>query len=114
VCVVTGVGDEELGRKVVGCVNNEVILLDKLNGVQQVKPLVVFPYNDAVVWRICLWRLLNSTRSLSTSPIVPIPAAARYIAAGEPKPPAPIMSTWEACNFFCPFSPISGSEICLA
>jgi len=29
-------------------------------------------------------------------PIVPTPAAARYIAIGEPSPPAPMMSTLES------------------
>ncbi len=42
------------------------------------------------IWR---WRLLSSTASWSTIPRRPTPAAARYNAAGQPKPPAPITST---------------------
>jgi hypothetical protein len=44
-------------------------------------------------WMICRWRLLSSTVSKSTMPSVPTPAAARYISAGEPRPPAPTQST---------------------
>ena len=33
---------------------------------------------------------------MSTMPIVPTPAAARYSAAGEPRPPAPSISTLRA------------------
>ena len=43
--------------------------------------------------RICRCRFDSSTTSMSTMPIVPTPAAARYIAAGEPSPPAPSIST---------------------
>ena len=40
----------------------------------------------------CRWMLLSSTASLSTMPSRPTPAAARYSAAGEPRPPAPTTS----------------------
>ncbi len=46
----------------------------------------------------CRWRLLKSTTSKSTMPSVPTPAAARYIAAGEPRPPAPMQSTFAALS----------------
>ena len=41
---------------------------------------------------------LTSTTSKSTSPSVPTPAAARYSAAGEPSPPAPMSSTRAALS----------------
>ena len=41
-------------------------------------------------------------------PSVPIPAAARYSPAGEPRPPAPISSTRESSSLRCPSRPISG------
>ena len=44
----------------------------------------------SVVCTIWRWRLLRSTTSKSTRPIVPTPAAARYSAAGLPSPPAPM------------------------
>ena len=39
---------------------------------------------------------------------MPTPAAARYIATGEPSPPAPMQSTLAAFSFFCPSMPTSG------
>ncbi|MHA2181038.1 MAG: hypothetical protein ACXAAH_06420, partial [Promethearchaeota archaeon] len=42
-----------------------------------------------------------------------IPAAVRNKATGEPKPPAPICSTFVLEIFSCPFSPILGDIICL-
>ena len=51
---------------------------------------------SGVPWMICRCRLLKSTTSKSTMPIRPTPAAARYIAAGEPRPPAPMQSTLPA------------------
>src|SRR5436189_606603 len=57
--------------------------------------------------------LLRSTASPSARVIVPTPAAARYSAAGEPSPPAPITSAEDASSFSCPSTPISGSRICL-
>ena len=50
----------------------------------------------SVVCRIWRCRFVSSTTSASTMPSVPTPAAARYSAAGEPRPPAPISSTFEA------------------
>src|SRR5262245_61938441 len=38
----------------------------------------------------------------------PTPAAARYIAAGEPSPPAPIHKTLPAFSLRCPSTPTSG------
>jgi hypothetical protein len=38
---------------------------------------------------ICRCRLLSSTTSKSTSPSVPMPAAVRYNASGDPSPPVP-------------------------
>ena len=52
--------------------------------------------------RLCkIWRckLDASTTSISTMPIVPTPAAAKYIAAGEPSPPAPSNNTLLESNF---------------
>jgi hypothetical protein len=37
--------------------------------------------------------------------IVPTPAAARYIATGEPRPPAPMQSTRAAFKLLLPFHP---------
>ncbi len=42
-----------------------------------------------------------------------IPAAVRYNAKGEPKPPAPICKTLIFEIISCPFSPIKGDIICL-
>jgi hypothetical protein len=50
------------------------------------------PVGGVTIWR---WRLLTSTMSKSTIPIVPTPAAARYSDAGEPRPPAPMSSAFE-------------------
>ena len=47
----------------------------------------------SMLWRIWRCRLDSSTTSMSMMPIVPTPAAARYSAAGEPRPPAPSSST---------------------
>src|SRR5438445_6022983 len=41
-------------------------------------------------------------------PTVPTPAAARYSAAGEPRPPAPISSTLAANSLRWPIGPTSG------
>src|SRR5512139_996556 len=57
------------------------------------------------IWR---WRLVTSTRSKSTRPSVPTPAAARYRAAGDPSPPAPTSSTRARRSARCPSTPISG------
>jgi hypothetical protein len=56
----------------------------------------------------CRCRLLVSTTSKSTMPMRPTPAAARYIAAGEPRPPAPMQSTLDAFSRRCPSMPTSG------
>jgi purine-nucleoside phosphorylase len=56
-------------------------------------------------WR---WRFEKSTVSKSTIPSLPMPAAARYIAMGDPKPPAPMHSTLVEQIFFCPAMPTSG------
>ena len=65
-----------------------------------------FPIS-AVLWIICLCRLERSTSSASTIPMIPTPAAARYMAAGAPRPPAPMISTLPFKSFFCPFAPTS-------
>ena len=62
------------------------------------------------LWRIWRCRLEASTSSMSTMPIVPTPAAARYSAAGEPSPPAPSSRTLEASSFAWPSVPTSGSS----
>ncbi len=45
-------------------------------------------------------------------PIVPTPAAARYSAAGDPSPPAPMQSTLPCLSFSCPSTPTSGMMRC--
>src|SRR5439155_10422487 len=67
---------------------------------------------DSVVWRIWRCRLVRSTVSPSARVIVPTPAAARYSAAGEPSPPAPMTRAEDPSSFSCPSTPISGSRIC--
>ena len=54
---------------------------------------------SGVPCRICRCRLLKSTVSKSTMPSVPTPAAARYMATGDPSPPAPMHNTLAAFNF---------------
>ena len=56
-------------------------------------------------WRC---RLVRSTRSKSRIPSVPTPAAARYMATGEPSPPAPTQSTFASSSLRCPAPPIFG------
>src|SRR6266700_7596483 len=58
-----------------------------------------------ITWRC---RLERSTSSSSTMPSVPTPAAARYSAAGEPSPPAPISRTLAASSLRWPTGPTSG------
>src|SRR3990167_8419913 len=48
-----------------------------------------FPRSD-VKWMTCRCRFDSSTRSKSTSVSSPTPAADRYIASGDPSPPAPL------------------------
>jgi hypothetical protein len=59
-------------------------------------------------WMIWRCRFDSSTVSNSTMPSVPTPAAARYISAGEPRPPAPTHSTLAFFSRFCPAIPTSG------
>src|SRR5690348_3514359 len=47
-------------------------------------------------------------------PIVPTPAAARYSAAGDPSPPAPMSRTFAASSLRCPTDPTSGKMMCRA
>ena len=42
----------------------------------------------------------------------PTPAAARYIAIGEPSPPAPMISTLESSSLRCPAPPTLGRMMC--
>ncbi len=53
----------------------------------------------------------ESTASSSTTVIWPTPLAARYSAAGAPRPPAPKISTWAAQMRSCPSMPISSSRM---
>lgn len=48
---------------------------------------------DEVLCPICLCKLVKSTTSESNRPILPTPAPAKYIAKGQPIPPAPIIAT---------------------
>ncbi len=63
---------------------------------------------SAWLWMIWRWRFDSSTSSNSMIPSVPTPAAARYMRAGEPRPPAPTQSTLAFFNRFCPSIPTSG------
>src|SRR4029077_2583142 len=66
------------------------------------RPMSSWPCSS---WR---WRFEASTTSKSTMPTLPTPAAARYIAAGEPSPPAPRRSTLELSSLRWPAPPTSG------
>jgi len=61
---------------------------------------------------ICRCRFEVSTTSKSMMPRVPTPAAARYISAGEPRPPAPTHRTLAFFSLFCPVIPTSGMIRC--
>src|SRR5258705_431209 len=61
-----------------------------------------------MIWR---WRSDSETMSSSTTPSVPTPAAARYISAGAPRPPAPITSTEASFKVAWPGPPTSRSTI---
>ena len=63
-------------------------------------------------WMIWRCRFDSSTTSKSTMPSVPTPAAARYIRAGEPRPPAPTQSTLAFLSRFCPAIATSGMIRC--
>jgi hypothetical protein len=67
---------------------------------------------SGVWWMICRWRLVSSTLSSSMSPRVPMPAAARYNAAGEPRPPVPTINTLDASSFSCPTAPTLSRMMC--
>ena len=49
---------------------------------------------------VCLFKFEISTLSKSTIPIVPTPAAVRYVNKGQPKPPRPIIKTLDENIFF--------------
>ena len=65
-----------------------------------------------VQWRICRFRFLSLTSSWSISPIVPTPAAARYRATVEPRPPTPAIATLARFSRSWPACPISLISIC--
>ncbi len=66
------------------------------------RPMSLCPW---MIWRC---RFDSSTTSNSTMPSVPTPAAARYINAGDPSPPAPTHSTRAFLSRFCPAIATSG------
>src|SRR5690349_7322127 len=66
---------------------------------------------SGVVWMIWRCRLLSDTSSSSTTPSSPTPAAARYINAGAPSPPAPITSTEASFSACWPGPPTCRSTI---
>ena len=70
------------------------------------RPMSLTPW---MIWRC---RLDSSTTSKSTMPSVPTPAAARYISAGLPSPPAPTTSTLAFFSRFCPAIATSGMIRC--
>jgi hypothetical protein len=61
---------------------------------------------------ICRCKLVTSTISESNKPIFPTPAPAKYIAKGQPIPPAPIMAILFYTIFNCPSYAISLRSIC--
>ena len=61
----------------------------------------------------CLCKFDNSTLSLSIIVIFPMPAAAKYISRGLPRPPIPITKTLDCKSLYWPSPPISGSIIFL-
>ena len=61
--------------------------------------------------KICRCKFVKSTRSWSQTTIAPAPAAAKYSAAGDPKPPAPTTKKRAPPIFCCPSIPISGSKM---
>jgi len=63
---------------------------------------------ECMIWRC---RLVRSTVSWSASARVPTPAAARYIAAGDPSPPAPTISARASSSACWPSTSISGSRM---
>src|ERR1700710_1708810 len=58
-----------------------------------------------MIWRC---RFDSSTTSKAAMPSVPTPAAARYISAGDPRPPAPMTRTLAFFRRFCPSIATSG------
>ena len=66
---------------------------------------------ESVVCRTWRWRLLRSTTSKSTMPMVPTPARARYRATGPPSPPAPTTNTFVSISWRWPRLPIWGMMI---
>src|ERR1700737_2264144 len=66
---------------------------------------------SGVAWMIWRCRLESDTMSSSATPSVPTPAAARYISAGAPRPPAPITSTDASFNAAWPGPPTSRRTI---
>ena len=66
------------------------------------RPISLCPW---MIWRC---KFDSSTVSNSTIPRVPTPAAARYISAGEPRPPAPMQRTLAFFSRFCPVMATSG------
>ncbi len=123
-----GVVDEVARREVVGAVDDDVVAAEQIERVGRGERIscaitltcgfssfsVSFAESSfggptsEVPCRIWRCRLLTSTTSKSTMPIVPTPAAARYIATGEPRPPAPMHSTLAALSLRCPSIPTSG------
>ena len=64
---------------------------------RHVSPAESHLWMPTVLSRCAIWRcrLLSSTASWSAMPSLPTPAAARYIATGLPRPPAPMTRTEE-------------------
>ncbi len=64
---------------------------------RHVSPAESHLWMPTVLSRCAIWRcrLLSSTASWSAMPNLPTPAAARYIATGLPRPPAPMTRTEE-------------------
>src|SRR5215204_1534542 len=60
-------------------------------------------------YKTCRCKLVDDTTSKSAIATVPIPADTRYIAAGQPRPPAPMINTFATCNFCWLFSPKPGN-----
>ncbi len=65
----------------------------------------------SVVCAICRCRLVRSTLSGSAKVMCPTPLEAKYIATGEPRPPAPTTNTWLSGKRCWPSMPISSRRI---
>ena len=123
-----GVVDQVAGGEVVGAVDHQVVVPDQLAGVLRRQPGLV--QGDLHV-RVDLGDLVAGALQLGAADVggavddlplqvggvddvevdqaeVPTPAAARYMALGAPRPPAPMSRTRAFLSRFCPSMATSG------